>query len=225
MATERSNPKPARRPLVRPGARRSPGRPHAADGAETQANILQAARGCFAREGFDKTTNRDIADDAGITAGTIYHYFPSKPALFVAVGDVVASTFFARFRDVVGEGPVPFRTQARHLVELVRTLSDEDPTLVAFMAVWAIEVTRHEEIRGLVGGDGLGDPVAFYRERAEQAVAEGQLARGTDATAVAGMITSLLFGLALLVQAGHGPDLVGPSCEALDRLLQGELFT
>ena len=225
MVAKRSKVEPARLRVVRPAARRNPGRPAAADSAATEAKVLGAAQTCFALHGFEKTTNQVIADTAGISAGTIYHYFPSKPALFVAVGEHVGTTFFDRFAAAVGEGEVTFADQVRALIRLVRTLNEEDASLVAFMAVWPIEVSRHDDIGALVGGDGLTDAVDFYRQRAQDAIAAGQLRPDTDAAAVAAMITSLLFGLAMLVQAGHGADLVGPGCDALEQLVAGELFS
>ncbi|MGA2764408.1 MAG: TetR/AcrR family transcriptional regulator [Spirochaetia bacterium] len=40
--------------------------------------ILEAALTVFADKGFDRATNKDIAREAGITPGLIYHYFKSK---------------------------------------------------------------------------------------------------------------------------------------------------
>jgi len=50
-----------------------------------RAEILDAAARRFARAGFESTTMRDIAGDAGMLAGSIYHHFPSKDALVAAV--------------------------------------------------------------------------------------------------------------------------------------------
>jgi AcrR family transcriptional regulator len=43
--------------------------------------ILAAAIRCFAVQGLAGTGMRDIARAAGLTEGTLYHYFPSKDAL------------------------------------------------------------------------------------------------------------------------------------------------
>ncbi len=43
--------------------------------------ILAAAVDCFAARGLSGTGMRDIARAAGLTEGTLYHYFPSKDAL------------------------------------------------------------------------------------------------------------------------------------------------
>lgn len=47
--------------------------------------ILYAAAGCFARDGFEKTSTADICRAAGISSGSLFHYFPSKRAVFVGI--------------------------------------------------------------------------------------------------------------------------------------------
>ena len=45
--------------------------------------IIDAAERVFATKPFNQVTMRDIAKEAGITAGAIYRYFPDQQALFV----------------------------------------------------------------------------------------------------------------------------------------------
>ena len=47
--------------------------------------ILEAAARAFARRGYLATTIDAIADDLGSTKGRIYHYYRSKPEVFLAV--------------------------------------------------------------------------------------------------------------------------------------------
>ncbi|MGW7535300.1 TetR/AcrR family transcriptional regulator [Amycolatopsis sp. NPDC054798] len=47
--------------------------------------ILDAAAGCFARNGFEKTSTADICRAAGISSGSLFHYFPSKRAVFTGI--------------------------------------------------------------------------------------------------------------------------------------------
>lgn len=56
--------------------------------------ILAAAERAFARGGYRPTTMGQIADEAGLSAGNLYRYFPGKEALFHAVVD---DDFVARF--------------------------------------------------------------------------------------------------------------------------------
>ncbi|WP_158879545.1 TetR/AcrR family transcriptional regulator [Amycolatopsis anabasis] len=48
-------------------------------------HIVEAAAVCFARKGFEKTTTAEIRTAAGISTGSLFHYFPSKRAIFRAV--------------------------------------------------------------------------------------------------------------------------------------------
>ena len=50
-----------------------------------QEQILQAARQVFANQGFHNTRMSDIAQTAGVSQGTLYHYFRSKDELFLEV--------------------------------------------------------------------------------------------------------------------------------------------
>jgi len=49
------------------------------------AEILLAARTVFVRQGFERATMQEIASEAGISAGAIYRYFPSKESLITSV--------------------------------------------------------------------------------------------------------------------------------------------
>ena len=48
-------------------------------------DILEAAAGVFAREGFHKAKIQDVAREAGVAHGTVYLYFGSKDDLLVSV--------------------------------------------------------------------------------------------------------------------------------------------
>jgi AcrR family transcriptional regulator len=51
---------------------------------ETRARILAAAREHFARDGYERTTIRGVAHDAGIDPAMVMRYFGSKEGLFLA---------------------------------------------------------------------------------------------------------------------------------------------
>jgi AcrR family transcriptional regulator len=53
--------------------------------AQRRDQIIEAALRLFARQGFASTSTRQIAREAGITEGLIFHYFPSKEDLLSAV--------------------------------------------------------------------------------------------------------------------------------------------
>jgi AcrR family transcriptional regulator len=51
----------------------------------TKQTILEAARKQFAQAGYEKTTIRSVAHDAGVDAALVMHYFGSKQQLFMTV--------------------------------------------------------------------------------------------------------------------------------------------
>ena len=51
---------------------------------ERQAQILQAGSALFAEHAYEEISMREIAEAAGISKPLLYHYFPSKMALFKA---------------------------------------------------------------------------------------------------------------------------------------------
>jgi AcrR family transcriptional regulator len=72
-----------------PRRARRPGRPAGANGDRTRERVLVAAVETFARTGLAGTSVRDIARRARIRVSTLYHYFPSKEALYHAVQERV----------------------------------------------------------------------------------------------------------------------------------------
>src|SRR5262245_50184837 len=64
---------------------RKPGRPRDPDlEARRRSEILAAAAATFADTGFAATDVQVIADRVGVSKGTIYRYYPTKEALFLA---------------------------------------------------------------------------------------------------------------------------------------------
>jgi AcrR family transcriptional regulator len=50
-----------------------------------RAHIMAAARRCFSRDGFHRTSMPDIAAAAGVSAGAPYRYFASKEEIILAI--------------------------------------------------------------------------------------------------------------------------------------------
>lgn len=64
---------------------RRPGRPRDPDRADRRrAEILDAAAALFAEHGFANVQVQAVADKLGVGNGTVYRYFPTKEALFLA---------------------------------------------------------------------------------------------------------------------------------------------
>ncbi|BBZ44521.1 TetR/AcrR family transcriptional regulator [Mycobacterium parmense] len=74
--------------------------PKSRDGRVTSKTILNVARAQFAAHGFERTTIRSIASEAGVDPALVMHYFGSKAELFAAV-----SRLEIDFPDLSGVAP------------------------------------------------------------------------------------------------------------------------
>ena len=70
----------------------------------TLARIRDAALELFADRGARATSIRDVARFAGVSAGLVQHYYPSKAALCAGVNEHVATIAADAFADVGLEG-------------------------------------------------------------------------------------------------------------------------
>jgi AcrR family transcriptional regulator len=53
-----------------------------------RTHIIESAVALFARKGFAETTTSDICRAAGISTGSLFHYFPSKQAVFYGIWEL-----------------------------------------------------------------------------------------------------------------------------------------
>jgi AcrR family transcriptional regulator len=66
-----------------------------------RAELLDRAAGLFLRHGYDNVSLNDLIDDAGVSKGAFYHWFPSKDALITALAERSARELFAGVEDAV----------------------------------------------------------------------------------------------------------------------------
>jgi AcrR family transcriptional regulator len=59
--------------------------PRQARSVETRARILESARRVFGRRGYAAGTTNRIADEAGISVGSLYQYYPNKDSILAAL--------------------------------------------------------------------------------------------------------------------------------------------
>ena len=100
--------------------------------------ILDAALRVFARQGFHACRVSDIADEAGVAYGLVYHYFASKD-------EVLDTLFLERWQVMlelireVDAQPIPVREKFGAIASFIVDSYRHDPDL---MKVIIVEVTR-----------------------------------------------------------------------------------
>jgi AcrR family transcriptional regulator len=133
----------------------------AASQEEKRRQILDAAVHAFARKGYHACRVGEIAEEAGVAYGLVYHYFGSKEEVLETIFRDTWTLMLARVHEVQEEGG-PAGEQVRKVTALLLRTWHRDPDLVR---VLVHEVTRspeqlprqideiglaHEALRGIV---------------------------------------------------------------------------
>lgn len=78
--------------------------------------LLEAALQVFAQHGYRNTRLDEVAEAAGVTKGTIYHYFDTKEELLLSVIKHYQTLAFGRAEDVLRDDRLAASTRIRLLV-------------------------------------------------------------------------------------------------------------
>ena len=110
---------------------------------DKRQQILEAAVRVFAAQGYEKSRVGDVAREAGVAYGLVYHYFDSKEAVLEAVfreawGRLLAAMTLAEQT----AGTAPERLEL--VVKIVLRTWRDDPDLVRLLVR---EVTRNPHIQ------------------------------------------------------------------------------
>jgi len=106
--------------------------------ADKRRVILDAAVRVFARQGFHACRVSDIADEAGVAYGLVYHYFASKDEVLDTLFLERWNVMLELIRDVDSK-PLPVREKLGAIAAFIVDSYRHDPDL---MKVIIVEVTR-----------------------------------------------------------------------------------
>lgn len=128
--------------------------------------ILDAARKCFLKHGYDAVTIRDIVRETGLAAGTFYNYFTDKDTLFKAVleariNEVNEAMHAVRMKSPTVEG---FLYGAFHA--LFAKIA-EDPSFFRLI------VRNDNAVRALFEDTVIGIPMRALKDDFSEAIARG----------------------------------------------------
>jgi TetR/AcrR family fatty acid metabolism transcriptional regulator len=108
------------------------------DAPDKRRLILDAAVQVFSRQGFHACRVSDIADEAGVAYGLVYHYFASKDEILDTLFLERWQVMLELIRAVDGEA-TPVREKLRAIASFIIDSYQHDPDL---MKVIIVEVTR-----------------------------------------------------------------------------------
>lgn len=164
--------------------KRRRGRPpgQTVQGAESKARLYDIALRLIGSRGYEATTLREIAAEAGVSVGLLYRYFPNKQAVVVALYDELSADFV----DQSSRMPAG-KWRDRFVFALhtgLRALKPHRPPLRALAPI-------------LIGDpdDGVFSPRTSFSRRRVQQVFEDAVTGATDAPAapLAGALGRVLY--------------------------------
>jgi AcrR family transcriptional regulator len=144
--------------------------------------LLEAAVRVFARRGFHAARVGDIAEEAGVAHGLLYHYFSSKEEVLETIFRETWADLLAAVRDVEESGE-PAQEQLRQVAAILLRSWRRDPDLVR---VLVRGVTRSSELDRRVGD--VGDAFAAIERIVRRGQEAGELRPEIDAR-----LTSVIF--------------------------------
>ena len=112
---------------------------------EARKKILAAAHGLFYRNGFRGTSMDDVASAAGMTKANVFHYYPTKDALGLAVFDQAAADMKPKLKARFSGAGDPIRAVARMFDEAAGALRQNGCGGGCFFGNLAQELSDHNE--------------------------------------------------------------------------------
>ena len=162
--------------------------------------LLDAAVRVFARKGYHAARVGDIAEEAGVAYGLLYHYFSSKEEVLRDVFRETWRALIATIENVERAGDSP-REQLRKVAEILLRSWRREPDLVR---VLVLEVTRSQLLAGEL--DEIVASFSAIQSIVERGQADGSIRSDLDARLASyvfyGAIDELLTGWVL----GRLPD-------------------
>jgi TetR/AcrR family fatty acid metabolism transcriptional regulator len=157
---------------------------------DKRRQLLDAAVRVFARKGFHASRVGDIAEEAGVAHGLLYHYFKSKDQVLEAVFHENWSILIARIESVE-ETDEPAADQIRHIAAIVLRTWLHLPDVVRVVIQ---EFGRSPELAERVGE--LTLPIDALQRVISRGIERGEFRQDVDpafaATVVYGSIDELL---------------------------------
>jgi len=124
---------------VKPRKRGRPAGP-TVQGALAKDRLYATAMRLIAQRGYEATTLRDIATEAGVSVGLLYRYFPSKQAVVIALYDELSAEYARQ-----AAGMPSGRWRDRFIFALTTSLDVLKPHQMALRALTPVLVGDPDE--------------------------------------------------------------------------------
>jgi AcrR family transcriptional regulator len=188
-------------------------------GQVTRAHLVDVATRLFAAHGYDGTSIEAVLAESGVSRGSLYHHFPGKEALFLAVMEEVGVQSAQPVLDAMKDAPDPVAALRLGCLGWIRLAGD--PVVQQIMLIDAPAVLGWERWRELDEQTTLG----FIRAAMAYAADTGAIDR-PDVDTFAHIVLAAANEVSLMIARAGDPAAALAAGERafagfLDRLLGG----
>ena len=189
---------------------------------QTRSKILQAAQKLFAKYGYDGTTTRDLAKQAGVAESALYHHFTNKKAILI---ELATTGWVEILTDLLTELSEMSSYKAVAQVKRRRMLNISRNAYM--MKVCFLEAQFHPELRDKIQSEVIGKMTdvaeAFFATAMERGVYR-QMSPKLVARVFLGMFAIAGFSQKTLLDSDTSPQAMQEMAEGLaDIFLNGVL--
>jgi TetR/AcrR family transcriptional repressor of nem operon len=161
---------------------------------------LEAAIACFWSRGYEATSVRDLAENMGLSAPSLYNAYGDKHALFVrALEHYLDRSMRERIERLENSLP-PKQAIRKFIGELIDHSVNDRERRGCFLVNSALEVGPHDKRLGGLIADRLTELEAFFRRSIRKAQAEGTVPRKPVAKDLARLLLGVVLGIRVLAR-------------------------
>jgi TetR/AcrR family fatty acid metabolism transcriptional regulator len=180
---------PARAPTPKAAARTAAPAPLANVGRDDKRKqILKAAVKVFAERGYDGCRISDVAEEAGVAYGLVYHYFGNKDGLLASVFDTNWAVFQKAIEEIA-DGPGSTREKLTQIIEFVFSAFEMAPLVVK---VLVLEFGRSARLGAALAEPEVSRVFQTLARIFDDARNSGELAPGVDPNAMSMLFMGVL---------------------------------
>lgn len=188
--------------------------PKIVDHEQYRKELLGKCFNLFAEKGYGTITMRQIAQSLGVSTGTLYHYFPSKQALFEQlVEEISQQDVIAALAELGGKNNI-----SEMMTALGNYLANNEDYLIKLTYVW-VDFCQNQDSKTM-----LNNSTVFKRanKRYQQAACEFL---GIEDQVVASFVLSFVNGVILEKLWGDETIDFMEQCQLLGEMLTAYLQT
>jgi TetR/AcrR family transcriptional regulator, transcriptional repressor for nem operon len=161
---------------------------------------LEAAVACFWSRGYEATSVRDLAENMGLSAPSLYNAYGDKHALFVqALEHYLDRSMRERIERL--EHTVPPKQAIREFIrEIIEHSVNDRERRGCFLVNSALEVAPHDKKLSELIADRLAELEAFFARLVRKAQVEGTVPRKPVAKDLARLLLGIVLGIRVLAR-------------------------